>query len=48
MRTSHSIRHTLRPTFALLLIASLTIVLGAQERDRSKVPDKFNWNLADI
>jgi oligoendopeptidase F len=41
-------RTSLRPTFALLLIASLTVALSAQERDRSKVPDKYKWNLADI
>ena len=33
---------------ASLLIAALTIAAAAQERDRSKIPDKYKWNLADI
>jgi len=36
----------------LLLIAAalsaLTLSGVAQERDRSKVPDKYKWNLADL
>jgi oligoendopeptidase F len=36
----------------LLLCASalavLVVTLGAQERDRSKIPEKYTWNLADI
>ncbi len=29
-------------------LVMLTVVAGAQERDRSKIPDKFTWNLSDI
>src|ERR1044071_3473083 len=29
-------------------IAMLTFSALAQERDRSKIPDKYKWNLADI
>jgi oligoendopeptidase F len=38
----------LRPLVALPVLAVLTAALGAQERDRSKIPDKYKWNLADI
>src|SRR3954462_5780864 len=31
--------------FALLV---LTLTVAAQERDRSSMPDKYKWNLADI
>jgi oligoendopeptidase F len=33
---------------ALSALAVLTVTLGAQERDRSKTPDTYKWNLADI
>jgi len=29
-------------------LLALTLALAAQERDRSKIPDKYKWNLADI
>src|ERR1700687_4936964 len=29
-------------------LAPLTLTVSAQERDRSKIPDKYKWNLADI
>jgi oligoendopeptidase F len=32
----------------LLLIAAAGAATAAQERDRSKIPDKYKWNLADI
>jgi oligoendopeptidase F len=38
------IRALAAPTALLVLAATL----GAQERDRSKIPDKYKWNLADI
>jgi oligoendopeptidase F len=31
-----------------LIVAVLPMVMPAQERDRSKVPDKYKWNLAEI
>ena len=31
-----------------VLLAGLTLTAAAQERDRSKIPDKYKWNLADI
>jgi oligoendopeptidase F len=30
------------------LAACVTLTVAAQERDRSKVPEKYTWNLADI
>ena len=33
---------------ASVLIASLALVGAAQERDRSKIADKYKWNLAEI
>src|SRR5262252_5626967 len=38
----------LRPLVAVLAIAVLAVTLGAQERDRSKIPDQYKWNLADL
>ena len=38
-------------TRSLAVVCALTAVvatLGAQERDRSTIPDKYKWNLADI
>src|SRR5262245_47782517 len=29
-------------------LAGLVVALSAQERDRSRIPDKYKWNLADI
>ena len=31
-----------------LAVLVLTLSAGAQERDRSKVPEKYKWNLADL
>ena len=33
---------------AILGIAGIIITSSGQERDRSKMPDKYKWNLADI
>src|SRR5262249_42701802 len=38
----------LRPLVTVSVIVVLAVTLGAQERDRSKIPDKYKWNLADI
>jgi oligoendopeptidase F len=37
-----------RPIVMALACAVLAVTLGAQERDRSKIPDKYKWNLADL
>jgi oligoendopeptidase F len=37
-----------RPIALVFALAALTITIGAQTRDRSKTPDKFKWNLAEI
>jgi oligoendopeptidase F len=47
MRTLH-IRPTFRPILGLLVVVALTVATSAQDRDRSKIPDKYKWNLADI
>ena len=39
-------RHPKR--YRIVLIVALAMVATAQERDRSKVPDRYKWNLADI
>src|SRR5215475_9565761 len=41
-------KHPVRTAVALSVLALLVATLGAQERDRSKIPDKYKWNLADI
>src|SRR5215210_5610353 len=30
------------------LLEPMSVLIAAQERDRSKVADKYTWNLADI
>jgi oligoendopeptidase F len=35
-------------SFTAFAVAALTLGSAAQERDRSKIPDKYKWNLADI
>jgi len=30
------------------IVACATAAAVAQERDRSKIPDQYKWNLADI
>ena len=41
-------RISLRIGIASVLVAVLSLTAAAQERDRSKIPDKYKWNLADI
>src|SRR5882762_7229040 len=41
-------KRLLRPLATALALAALTLAVAAQERDRSKIPDKYKWNLADI
>jgi oligoendopeptidase F len=41
-------RRVLRSLIVVFTMVLLAITLGAQERDRSKIPDKYTWNLADI
>ena len=31
-----------------ILLTAMTVLLTAQERDRSKVADKYKWNLAEV
>ena len=33
---------------AAIAVAALVLAAGAQERDRSKIADKYKWNLADL
>ena len=47
MRNLH-FRPGIRPILGLLVIVALAVAVPAQERDRSKIPDKYKWNLADI
>ena len=35
-------------TVTCLVVVTMSMVLTAQERDRSKVPDALKWNLADV
>jgi oligoendopeptidase F len=37
-----------RPLLVVLALGALTLSVFAQERDRSKIPDKYKWNLADL
>jgi oligoendopeptidase F len=41
-------KRLIRPVLVASALAVLTITLAAQERDRSKIADKYKWNLADI
>jgi oligoendopeptidase F len=34
--------------FVIAAVSALTLVVSAQERDRSKVPDKYKWDLTHI
>ncbi len=36
------------PLVALATLGVMTLATAAQERDRSKIDDKYKWNLADI
>lgn len=35
-------------TMALVLMMAVSLSVHAQERDRTKIPDKYKWNLSDI
>ena len=40
-----------RPARSIALVSAvlgLTLTVAAQERDRSNIPDKYKWNLADL
>ena len=41
-------RQVLRSLVVVFTTVLLAITLGAQERDRSKIPEKYKWSLADI
>jgi len=41
-------RAWIRPTLSAILLIAMTVLLTAQERDRSKVADKYKWNLAEV
>ena len=41
-------RWRFRRTLTWLVVITMSMVLTAQERDRSKVPDALKWNLADV
>src|SRR5215216_5507228 len=38
----------MRTMFTAASVMAMTTVMTAQERDRTKVPDRFKWKLADI
>ena len=43
------IRSKSRLFFTVAALAALTLpAVVAQERDRSKIPDRYKWNLSDI
>lgn len=42
------VRPGIRASLILLAVASLTLTVAAQERDRTRIADKYKWNLADI
>ena len=39
---------TFRSIAAVSAVLALTLGIAAQERDRSTIPDKYKWNLADL
>src|SRR3990172_4924049 len=41
-------RLTSRSGVVALVLVALTLTAVAQERDRTKIPDTYKWNLADI
>ena len=47
-RPMKSVRSARRRSIAAALCVAISIVATAQERDRSKIPDRLKWNLADI
>ena len=41
-------KRLLRPVLVATVLSVLAVTPGAQERDRSKIPDRYKWNLTDI
>ena len=41
-------RAWIRSIVSAILLIAMTVLLTAQERDRSKVADKYKWNLAEV
>jgi hypothetical protein len=49
MRLLRSYTPRVRPALLLaLLMAAAAPPAAAEERDRSRIPEKYRWNLADI
>src|SRR3954467_5404059 len=42
------VKRRARAAATIALLAAVTAGLVAQERDRTKIPDRYKWNLADI
>src|ERR671921_642665 len=38
----------MKPMLALGVVVCMSVAILGQERDRSKVADKYKWNLADL
>src|SRR5215216_3465086 len=38
----------MRPALAAAAVVVMTVLMTAQERDRTKIPEKYTWNLADV
>src|SRR5260221_8050169 len=47
MRTV-SLRRIARTFPLAIVLGAVTLTGSAQERDRSKIPDKYKWNLAEV
>src|SRR4051794_28776051 len=47
MRLTETVRDPWR-LFVLAMLLAATCAAAAQERDRSAIPDRYKWNLADI
>lgn len=43
-----NLRSNPRAALTVVAVIALTFGVAAQERDRSKVPDRYRWNLAEI
>src|SRR3989442_14323562 len=41
-------KRLIRPVLTAAVLSVLAVTPGAQERDRSKIPDRYKWNLTDI
>jgi oligoendopeptidase F len=42
------VRHVFRLAVAIVFFSSFTVMTFAQERDRSKIPDQYKWDLTAI